>query len=338
MKIKEILNKHGKRNREHVLQTLDDLGNKLFIKNKWDFIESSDSETISVDKGDWYHVTIGNRFLFYNCSDSECNRAAYVSTVKDMYHESKHVWQRTKAWNDKSNFNSIKSYRETTDIIRREFIKGYFPSVYTNNYSNDPSEMDAERYGIRYTLAYFESDPIITKTEAEELLYQFAMSEDSIHSDIIDSYRDKLHNIYDILDLFDRRAKTVAEIKYPVTEDIPVLFEDPDMNMSLTHEFLYSDSLKEYRKAFAVCSTGIEQDKILEQVILVSQPGVIRKAPLRLRIELLDCQNQMELSSLRPGPHAISPKKINYSVQPSEELELTDEDLASIPIDDSIYL
>ena len=164
------------------------------------------------------------------------------------------------------------------------------------------------------------------------------MSEDSIHSDIIDSYRDKLHNIYDILDLFDRRAKTVAEIKYPVTEDIPVLFEDPDMNMSLTHEFLYSDSLKEYRKAFAVCSTGIEQDKILEQVILVSQPGVIRKAPLRLRIELLDCQNQMELSSLRPGPHAISPKKINYSVQPSEELELTDEDLASIPIDDSIYL
>lgn len=91
MKIKEILNKHGKRNREHVLQTLDDLGNKLFIKNKWDFIESSDSETISVDKGDWYHVTIGNRFLFYNCSDSECNRAAYVSTVKDMYHESKHV-------------------------------------------------------------------------------------------------------------------------------------------------------------------------------------------------------------------------------------------------------
>ena len=96
-------------------------------------------------------------------------------------------------------------------IIRREFIKGYFPSVYTNNYSNDPSEMDAERYGIRYTLAYFESDPIITKTEAEEILYQFAMSEDSIHSDIIDSYRDKLHNIYDILDLFDRRATGLNE-------------------------------------------------------------------------------------------------------------------------------
>ena len=106
--------------------------------------------------------------------------------------------------------------------------------------------------------------------------------------------------------------KTVAEIKYPVTEDIPVLFEDPDMNMSLTHEFLYSDSLKEYRKAFAVCSTGIEQDKILEQVILVSQPGVIRKAPLRLRIELLDCQNQMELSSLRPVARLSNRSSISY--------------------------
>ena len=335
MEIIEILNKHGKENRKQVLQILNNFGNKLFIKDNWNFVDSYDSETISTDRSNWYHVTIGDKSLYHNCSDLECNRSAYVSIVKDMYHESEHVWQRTKAWNDKSNLNSVKSYRQTTNIIRREFIKGYFPSVYTNNYSNDPSEMDAERYGIRCALAYFESDPIVTKTEAEEILYQFIMSEDNIHSDIIDMYRNQLHDIYDVLDLFNERAKTAAEIKYPVTEYIPAKFKDPDMDMSMTAEFLYGKDYKPYRKAFDACCTGVEQDKVLEQVLLVMQPGIVRKVPLRLRQELIDCRRQMELSSFRTGPHAVPPKKINYSI---ENLELTDKDLAAIPIDDELKL
>lgn len=47
MEIIEILNKHGKENRKQVLQILNNFGNKLFIKDNWNFVDSYDSETIS---------------------------------------------------------------------------------------------------------------------------------------------------------------------------------------------------------------------------------------------------------------------------------------------------
>lgn len=46
MEIIEILNKHGKENRKQVLQILNNFGNKLFIKDNWNFVDSYDSETI----------------------------------------------------------------------------------------------------------------------------------------------------------------------------------------------------------------------------------------------------------------------------------------------------
>ena len=43
----------------------------------------------------------------------------------------------------------------------------------------------------------------------------------------------------------------------------------------------------------------------------------------------------MKLGTPGTGPHAISPKRINYSIQ---SIELTDEDVATIPMDDDIKL
>lgn len=339
MKFDNLLNTYGKENKIICLANLSRLGNKLFEKDKWNFNPYSyDSETVTSDSGNWYHVTIGNAALNDNCNDSECNRAAYVLEVKDMYHEKQHVWQNTTAWNDKATLNSVKSHRQTTDIIRREFIKKYFPSVYYNNYSSDPGEMEAESRGIRLALIYFKSDPVISKTEAEDILYQIMMSDDCIHKKILEPDEDRLKSIYDVLDLFEKRAETAASVKYDITMNIPSRFRnDPDIDLSMTDTFLHSRNFKEYRKAFVACRTGIEQDKILEQVILFAHPNAVRKAPLRIRNELSNCRRQMELGTLRPGIHAILPKHINYSVQTiseTEELKLTDEDLTSIPVTD----
>lgn len=258
-------------------------------------------------------------------------------TVKDMYHEQQHVWQNTRAWNDRSGLKSVKGYKQTTDIVRRLFISQYFPSAYYNNYSNDPSEMDAERNGIKCALIYFESDPIISKTEAEEILFQFTMSDDYVHREILDGHRNEIRSIYDIIAFFDEYTKTATDIKYPITKDILEDFKnEQDIDMALTHDFLYSEKYKEYRKAFDKCETGTEQDKVLEQVILFTYPDIIKKAPLRLQEELLDCRRQMELDTIKPGIHAINPKHIKYSVNPTQEaddiIELTDEDVAAIPM------
>ena len=337
MKFDNIVNVNGKITNEKAISRLSKLGNKLFGNDKWDFINGYDSETSTLSSGKLQYVVIGKNALIDNCDETEFNKAGYVYTVKDMYHEQSHAWINTKAWNDRANLNSVKSFKRTTNIVRREFVKSYFPSVYTNNYSNDPGELDAERYGIRQTLSYFDSDPVVTKSEAEEILYQFMMVDDYIHSEMLDPYRDSLKTIYDVLDLFEERANMSAGPdcdRYDVTMDIdPVFRNDPEIDLQATDMFLHDKRFKEYRKAFEQCKTGMEQDKVLEQVILVMDPDAIKKAPLRLREELSDRRRQMELGTLKPGIHAVSPNRIDYSVHDTDNLELTEEDLAAIPTD-----
>lgn len=337
MKFDEILNVYDKENQQACIVKLSNLGDKLFGKNNWEFIPLYESETNTPPSGKSYYVTIGEIPLTLDCNETEVNKAGYVYIVKDMYHEQSHAWINTKAWNDRANLNSVRSFKQTTNIVRREFVKSYFPSVYTNNYSNDPGEMDAERYGIRQTLSYFDSDPVVTKSEAEEILYQFMMADDYIHSEMLDPYRDSLKTIYDVLDLFEERARISAGPecdRYNVTMDIdPVFRNDPEIDLQATDMFLHDKRFKEYRKAFEQCETGMEQDKVLEQVILIMDPDAIKKAPPRLREELSDCRRQMELGTLKPGIHAISPNRIDYSVHDADNLELTEEDLAAIPTD-----
>ena len=61
MKFANLLNTYGKEDKIICLANLSRLGNKLFEKDKWNFNPYSyDSETVTSDSGNWYHVTIGN--------------------------------------------------------------------------------------------------------------------------------------------------------------------------------------------------------------------------------------------------------------------------------------
>lgn len=177
------------------------------------------------------------------------------------------------------------------------------------------------------------------------------MSEDCIHKEMLDPYRDKIKTIYDVLDLFEERMKTCANIKYNVTMDInPRIKGDPEVDLTTTDKFLHDDAFKEYRNMLDICKTGAEQDMVLEQFLIAAYPDIIRKAPLRLREEMMECRKHMELDTWRPGLHPVYPKRLNLSVGQasemgelqltdddlatiSEDLQLTDEDLATMPID-----
>lgn len=337
MTFDEIQIAYGKISLLRTMQNLSSLGNQLFGNDKWSFADSFDSNITVSGSGQSFHVSIGINALTDNCEGNECNKSGYVLDVKDINHENQHVYQHTKAWNDTRPFNSIISFRRMTDTVRRIFVGGYLPSVYYNCYSNDPSEMAAEWHGMRQTLNYFDSDPIVTKTEAENILYDFMMSEDCIHKEMLDPYRDNLKTIYDVLDLFKERMKTCANIKYDVTMDInPRIKGDSEVDLTTTDKFLHDDAFKEYRNMLDICKTGVEQDMVLEQFLIVAYPDIIRKAPLRLREEMLECRKHMELNTWKPGLHPVHPKRLNLSVgQISEmgELQLTDEDLATIPED-----
>lgn len=91
MKFDNIINNHGKIEREVVDWNLRNLGNKLFGARDWKFIDGYDSETETSISGNSYYVTMGNRALYDNCTDLECNKAAYVLMIKDMCHEKQHV-------------------------------------------------------------------------------------------------------------------------------------------------------------------------------------------------------------------------------------------------------
>lgn len=65
---------------------MDELGNKLFGKDRWAFDHVYDSETITWSSGNLYYVIMGDMPLYDGCSSSECNKAAYVLSIKDMYH------------------------------------------------------------------------------------------------------------------------------------------------------------------------------------------------------------------------------------------------------------
>lgn len=336
MNFDDILKAHGRERRQLVYDRLYMLGNELFKKNKWEFIYSYGSEMVASKSNKDYRAGIAKMPLIYECGPDfdMCNKAGYVSVVQSMYHEKRHINQYIDEWNNPPPLKGIANARRMTNVIRRGFVRDYFPSSYTSNYTNDPGEMDAETYGIEQALEYFKSDPIVTYKEAREILFELMTSETYHSRKIFEEHSPK--SIDDVLDIFkERRDKSVYE-KYTITLDVPDTFNDMPINETdMTKEFLELPKFESFRKAFDECKDGLEQDKVLEQAILYKFPDAYKRVP-RIREELLDCKRQMDIRIINRRK-AIPPAKINYAKAP-EELELTDEDVASISNGEEIKL
>lgn len=248
MNCKNILKSHGKLLEKDALDSLEILGRSLFGE-KWDYVDSVSSSTTVENSNNQYAVDIAQNWLIYNCDENECNRAGYVLTVQHMYHEYQHVQQYTKEQNAIIDINSIKSINRMTDIVRRNFIRNFYNSAYTHNYANDPAELDAEVYGLKQTIEYFKSDPLITQNKAKEVLFQFMMSEDYGHKAELNKY--SIKSIDDMMKAFIDLRDTAVHKPYPITLEIsPLAGNYTASEYDMTSEFLMSYRYRTHGKNY----------------------------------------------------------------------------------------
>lgn len=287
MKYNEILREHGQVRYGRTIRKVSNLADTVFGKNQWEFTKEYDSNTKADITGIYGGTKIGDLMFSEGCKQNKGNKAGYVYMVKDIFHEARHIQRYVTEWNTLPDGNKL-----SEDIIRRKLISFPYPSTYTNNYTNDPGEMDAEVYAIEKSLEYFESDLLVDKEEARTILFELMMSEDYCHNSIFEEHSPR--SIDDILEILKERRETVADILYEVTDQIEPGFEDcVNPKTDLTKKFLYSDKFKDYRKASDACTTGTQRDKVLEQTLLSMIPDIAQYVK-RLEPELLERKAQMQ--------------------------------------------
>lgn len=308
MKCKDVLESYGTVPRHVALQSLINLGNTLF-EDKWYFSNDISSGVSAIIPNKEYQVKISDRFLTYGCSQKDINCAGFIFTIEHMFHEYKHIQQFTTEWNKVFFEKNIKNVNRMTDIVRRSFVSDFYSSVYTHNYKNDPGEMDAEVYGISQTINYFEQSPIVSQDKVRKILFQFMMSEDYGHKEELNKYAPRTFD--DMLASFKNLRDLSIHLIYPITSEPSNLFGDIKSNIDMAHDFLKKPEYRTYRQEMDKCTDGKEQDKLLEQTIVLKYPDISQYVP-RLQEELENCKNQMQSRIFLTG-HAIPISKINYA-------------------------
>lgn len=309
MKLDCILEQYNKLSSENVYDSLITLGNSLF-KDNWTFIDGIVSRTAPIIPNKQYDVGIAYDWLIYDCNENEYNCAGYVIIVQQMYHEYRHIQHQTDEWNKTAVMNSIQSVNRMTDIVRRNFIRDHYESAYSYNYAMDPSELDAEVYGLRQAFTYFKSDSLVTQDEAKEILFQLMMSEEYGHKTELDKY--SIKSIDDMMNAFIDLRNTAVHKLYPIIMEPSSIEESTATKYDMTKEFLTSYKYRTHREELKKCTDGREVDKLLEQTIVMKYPDIGESVP-RLRDELNKCRDQMQSRLLTPKHYAVHVSKINYA-------------------------
>ena len=310
MKLDAILKMYNKIPSENIRKSLMTLGDSLFEQN-WIFTNADVSMITPIIPHMQYNAKISKIWLTHDCNKNEYNRAGYVITVQQMYHEYQHIQHQTKEWNATTDMNSVKNVNRMTDIVRRNFIRDYYDSAYCYNYAMDPSELDAEVYGLRHAFEYFKSDPLVTQDEAKEILFQLMMSEEYGHKTELDNY--SIKSVDDMMDAFVDLRNTAVHKLYPITtESLSLIEGSTATEYDMTEEFLTSYKYRTHREELKKCTDGREVDKLLEQTIVMKYPDIGESVP-RLWDELNKCRDQMQSRLLTPKHHAVPVSKINYA-------------------------
>lgn len=313
-----VLTTNGVGERYIIDNKLNILGNSLF-RNDWAYIDDVSSLTKVIVPHERCRVSIGNKHLYYGCEHDKANKAGYVLAVEHMYHEYRHVQQFTTEQKIVHDRDLTSSDKRMTDIIRRRFVMNQYQTIYSHTYKTDPSEMDAETYAVRNTILYFSDNPIITRQEAENIIFDFMMSEEYGHKEELEPYN--VTKIDDIMAAFiDLRNKAV-HIPYSISPEPASLFlkmsglksEDIEgYGFGLTDAFLNDPYYKHYRKIFNASEDGRDQDKILEQTIIMEYPELIASIP-RLEKELEECKQQLDSRSFMQRTRNMPVKIVSYA-------------------------
>lgn len=309
-KTDSVLKSYGYIERDTVYERLISLGNKLF-GDAWKFQKDIDSYTQPDIEHTKYNTVISEDYLLYGAENGMCSVAGYVSTVQQMFHEYQHIKQNVDEWNRTGMPTSIKNINRMTDIIRRNFVIEYFISAYTDYYKSDPAEINAELYGIRETINYFKSDPLVSKQKAEKVLFGIMTASDYSHASVLDDYN--IESMGDMLYAFKDLNDTIVHKPYKITFD-----ESPESvyriyahKTDMSQQFLNNPRYVAIKEACDHCEDGKTIDKLLEQAIILANPKASNRVP-RLKDELEACRKQMRHGVLVVNYDMVPIEKISY--------------------------
>lgn len=209
-------------------------------------------------------ITISTKGIYNAQADTngDISVAYLVDYVKVLFHELQHVNQY------KTLFQQKKTDAATINMARKDLIALYFPNYYDINYFHIPSELDAEQHGFSGAIEYFHQNPqyLNNKNDAEEILY-------NVYHDLNSWYLPAKYRTPDCNGII-KNLESLKKLESRINRKFEHVDYD-EMNANryqLAEKVLNNPEYKNYLKAFNEAPNGVEQDKILMQIILREDP------------------------------------------------------------------
>ena len=308
-----------KMNKFELIKTLKDICQEVTQKHQnvtIDFDRTIDNsythQEIFLSKNDKYkfkedHITIGTKDIYNTKADAngDISVAYLVDYVKVLFHELQHVNQY------RTVFQQKKANTATINMARKDLIALYFPNYYDLNYFHIPSELDAEQHGFSGAIAYFHQQPeyLDNKNDAEKILYDVYHNYQPWYIPV--KYRTPdCHGIIKNLESLKNLASKINRKFEHVDYD-----ENNANRYQLAEKVLNNPEYKNYLKAFNEAPNGVEQDKILLQVILREDP----KAATIYKCLEPECKAYLKAFK-RTDKSMVIPSSKVYSIMSQEDV------------------
>lgn len=210
------------------------------------------------------HITISTKDIYNTQADAngDISIKYLVDYVKVLFHELQHVNQY------RTVFQQEKANTATVNMARKDLIALYFPNYYDLNYFHIPSELDAEQHGFSDAIEYFHQHPkyLDNENDAEEILYEVYQNYQTWYIPV--KYRTPdcngiIKNLESLKKLESKINRKFEHVDYD---------ENNANRYQLAEKVLNNPEYKNYLKAFNEAPNGVEQDKILLQIILREDP------------------------------------------------------------------
>lgn len=335
--IRSVLYMSGRVNAADANHNFWELGNRLFCLGKWKCVAGKKNE-IQFYSPNEYIVHINNDQLLTNVEDpSVFNEAGYILVTSFFFHEYRHYHQHTdwtmpdKMKTDAPNIlivgkDFIEDYSFQKAVARRNVAVDHVLSVYTWNYKNDPRELDAEEYRMRYCLKYFETveNPLVDLDTVRQVLFDYATSTDYIHYDRIVKHFPK--NINDVIEALHEEKKAAFKERCDISTE--ECLDDRLRNIKpkeydITEKLMRDPKYQDHWNAIEKARTGIQMDKIINQVAIMEHPAVMG-IKTRIRHELNVTENAIRFARTKTNPYPVIPfhKMISYDIPETDTLDM----------------
>ena len=267
-----------------------------------------------ITKKPHYTITIGLQELFKTeyMPKNEVSEDNFIICTEKIFHEMRHYEQYSSLFQQKNPEKWI------SDTARRAFTTRFFPSYYLNNYFNMAIEADAEEFGFKNTVEYFnthfldENDKPIF--DAKSILYDYYKNEKYWYLPLTPERKS-----YD--DMIAKLHLRKTNLSRQKQDYLPIIYDKSKPNnvrdYALSEYFANDTSMKNYREAFANAENGIERDKILMQTVLHENP----KTATMYKCLEKECKAYLKAFKKHKDKTIVIPSTEIYSIMQQDNID-----------------